>query len=419
MELFPLFAGVLVVSALLAWLNHRLLRLPPTIGVMVLALGVSFLLHAGDAVGLGVEDRAVELLERLRFREALLDCMLAFLLFAGALHVDLGDLGGQRRVVGLLATVGVLATTALVGAAGYGLAQLVGVPLRFQDALLFGALIAPTDPIAVLGILKRTGAPKSLETKITGESLFNDGIGVVVFGVVLAWAAGGGGHGGELSVEGTSLLLLREVGGAVVLGGLGGWVAYLLLRSVDDHHVEILVTLALATGLYTAALALHSSGPLAVVVAGLLVGNSGRRLAMSEASRRRLDDFWEVVDEVLNVMLFVLIGLEVLVLEAEPWTVAAGLVAIPLVLVARFLSVGTTVAALRARRSFTPGVVRILTWGGLRGGISVALALSIPESLPAREAILVVTYLVVVFSIVVQGLTVGRLADRLTGGGAR
>ncbi|MEM7309927.1 MAG: sodium:proton antiporter [Planctomycetota bacterium] len=411
MDLFPLFSAVLATAALFSWLNHRFIKLPTTIGVMLIALVMSLGLIALNLVGVEVREPAVELLEQLRFREALLDCMLAFLLFAGALHIDLNLLLGQKRVIGVLATVGVVVTTFLVALMTWAVTAMVGLEVSFLHCLLFGALISPTDPIAVLGILKQAKAPKSLATKIAGESLFNDGIGVVVF-LVMMQLAGGGGHGGDgggMTVGDIGVLFSREVFGGVVVGLGTGWLAYLLIRSVDHYQVEVLITLALAMGGYTLAMSMHASGPLSVVVSGLLMGNTGRAIGMSAVTRERLDTFWELIDEILNVVLFVLIGLEVLVLDFSGPVLLVAVLAIPITLFARFLSVGSTVTALRRVRDFTPHAVKIMTWGGLRGGISVALALSISPDVPARDLILTVTYVVVCFSILVQGLTVKRL----------
>ena len=406
MDAFAFLSLVIATAAILAWINHRFVGLPTTIGVMLVALLMSLGLLAGDLLGLGLTAPIEDLLERFDFGGSLLEIMLAFLLFAGSLHVDLELLRGQRWVIGLLATAGVVATTGLAGLALLAVSNTLDLGLSTLHCLVFGSLIAPTDPIAVLGILKSAGAPASLEAKITGESLFIDGIGVVVFGVLAGLL---GGHGDHAADAGSvALLFLQEVGGAAVLGLGGGWLCYRLLASVDDHTVEVLLTLALCMGLYALALAVHASGPLTAVLAGLLIGNSGRAHAMSDASRERLDTFWEIVDGVLNVVLFVLIGMEVLLLSWDGAALAAGLVAIPLVLAARFLSVGATVTALRRRRTFTPHAVKIMTWGGLRGGISIALALSLAPG-AARDTLLMVTYVVVVFSILVQGLTVGRL----------
>ncbi|MFT7462050.1 MAG: CPA1 family monovalent cation:H+ antiporter [Pseudohongiellaceae bacterium] len=418
MDAFTFLSVVIATAALLAWFNHRFIGLPSSIGVMLVALLMCLGLEAADALGAQLTAPVAALLERFDLGHSLLDVMLAFLLFAGSLHVDLEDLKGQRWVIGILATAGVLVSTALVGVGLWLIAPLLGIELQLIHCMVFGSLIAPTDPIAVLGILKQANVPKSLETKITGESLFNDGIGVVVFSVLLGLSAAqggeahGSGHGPILDVAGVATFFAQEVLGAVVLGLAGGWIVFFMLRSVDDYVVEVLLTLALCMGLYTAAIALHTSGPLTAVVAGLLMGNTGRRLGMSAKTRGHLDAFWELVDGILNVVLFVLLGMEVLLLTFDGAAAVVGLIAIPLTLVARFLAVGGTVFALKRRRTFTPHAIKIMTWGGLRGGISIALALSIGQAMPAaaRNTLLLVTYVVVVFSIFVQGLSVGRLA---------
>lgn len=422
MSLFDVIAILIVLAALFAYVNHRLLKLPPTIGLMVMALAMSLVLLAVDAVWPGLE--LVHLIkglleERIDFNEALMHGMLGFLLFAGALHVDLGDLALQKRIIAILATLGVIGSTFLVGAMVWLITDLLGVPLRFVHCLLFGALISPTDPIAVLGLLKKLGAPRSLATKIAGESLFNDGVGVVVF-LALVSIAGLGAHGQEQVTAGAvaRLLLVDAVGGAV-FGFAVGYIAYRMLRSVDNYQVEMLISLALVAGGYALADNLHLSGPIAMVVAGLLIGNHGRSFAMSATTRQHLDKFWELIDEVLNAVLFVLIGLEVLVLTFKGTYLLAGLIAIPAVLLARFVCVGLPIAVLRPIRQFTPHAVKAMTWSGLRGGISVALALSLKDMLDAddqqiaaRATILVMTYVVVVFSIIVQGLTVSALLRR-------
>jgi CPA1 family monovalent cation:H+ antiporter len=431
-SIFSLASAALVTAAVFSWLNYRFIGLPTTIGVMLIALGMSLALHLLAVVGFDVETPVRDLLERIEFSESLLQVMLAFLLFAGALHVDLERLRSQKWVIGILATAGVVASTAIVGACTVALSGLLELGLGPVQCLLFGALISPTDPIAVLGILKTAGVPKSLETKITGESLFNDGIGVVVFMVILQIAAGApdASHGAAavhgaadaaahtLGALDVAKLFVVEVGGALALGLVCGWIAYRMIKTVDGYQVEVLITLALCMGLYSLASALHASGPLAVVVAGLFIGNSGRTYGMSAQTTEHVDRFWELIDEILNVVLFVLIGAEVLVIRLTGSALAAGLLAIPFVLGARLVAVGGAVALLSRFRSFTRGVVPLLTWAGLRGGISVALALSIPASVAGREVILTMTYVVVVFSIVVQGLTVAPLARRLIAGAA-
>ena len=404
MSLFEVVGALLTLAALFSYLNERTFRLPATIGLMLIALLMSLGLIAVGELGWGVENQARSLLTDIDFSATLLHGMLGFLLFAGALHVNLEDLMRQKWVISSLATAGVVISALIVGGLTWMALQWLGLKLSFIYCLLFGALISPTDPIAVLGILRSAGAPKSLETKITGESLFNDGIGVVVFIVLMGIAEGA--H--ELDMAEIGLLFAQETLGGALFGLAIGLLAYWMLKDVDNYPVEILITLALATGGYALAEGLHLSAPIAIVVAGLLIGNHGRALAMSEKTREHLDTFWELVDEVLNAVLFVLIGLEVLVLQFTTGYLLAGLLAIPIVLLARWISVGIPVSLLRMRRDFSPGVVRIMTWGGLRGGISVALALSLSPGVE-RDVILAVTYTVVVFSILVQGLTVSRL----------
>ncbi|MCH9648628.1 MAG: sodium:proton antiporter [Deltaproteobacteria bacterium] len=404
MGLFDILAVLLSLAAVFSYINHRFIRLPTTIGVMLIALVASLLVLLLGQFGFHLEDDARRLLGAIDFNRAVLDGVLSFLLFAGALHVNLNDLREQGRVIGALATFGVLLSTALVGVFSWAIFGAFGLAVTLPFCFLFGALISPTDPIAVLGIVRKAGATKSLETKITGESLFNDGVGVVIFLVLLSVATGGGDvAGGEIA-----FLFAKEVFGGAIWGFLLGWLAYSMLKSVDNYQVEVLITLALVTGGYAGASALHLSGPIAMVVGGLMIGNHGRRFAMSETTREHLDTFWELMDEVLNVVLFVLLGLEVLAFTFSGSFLLAGLVMIPAVLLARFIAVLFPVMLLRPFQRFSPYAIRILTWGGLRGGISVALALALPPS-EAREPILAVTYLIVVFSILVQGTTVGRL----------
>ncbi len=420
MDWFQLIAALLSVAALFSYLNHRFLGLPSTIGLMLIGLAASLSVVAAGNLFPGLERAVVELLARIDFDKVLMEGLLGFLLFAGALHIDINDLAEQKLVIALLATLGLLASTAIIGGAIWLVLDLVGRELPFIVCLLFGALISPTDPIAVLAVLKTLGAPKSLETKIAGESLFNDGVAVVLFLAILGVAGLTGTHGvdasageGDLALAVIGLFVLETLGGALfgLLAGLG---VYGLMRSIESYEVEILLSLALVAGGYALALALHVSGPIAMVVAGLLIGNQGRRFAMSERTREHLDTFWLLIDEILTAVLFVLIGLEFLLIPIDSTWLAMGLVAIAVVLGARVVAVGVPVLALRPLRDFTPHAVKVLTWGGLRGGISVALALSLKTSLGARnpaayEGILVMTYVVVVFSIVVQGLTIAPL----------
>lgn len=404
MDLFNILAILLTLTALFSYLNHRYIGLPVTIGVMLIALSMSLLLNLLGSFGLDLEQQAERMLREIDFDKTLLHGMLSFLLFAGALHINLNDLAERKWSISLLATVGTLLSTFIVGTLAWWVLGWFGIELSYIYCLLFGALISPTDPIAVLGILKHAGAPKSLEIKISGESLFNDGVGVVIFLVILEVATGT--H--QPSVGHIGLLFTQETVGGGLFGLALGYLAYQMLKSVDNYQVEILITLALVTGGYALADALHLSGPIAMVVAGLLIGNHGRLFAMSEKTRDRLDVFWELVDGILNAVLFVLIGLEVLVLTFTQQYLLASLLMIPLVLLARFIAIGIPVTLLRPFRVFSPGAVRIMTWGGLRGGISVAMALSLPLG-PQRDVILAITYVIVIFSIVVQGLTIGRL----------
>ncbi len=407
MKLFNILAILITLSAGFSYINHRFIRLPTTIGLMAISLLVSLGLIALGSLGFGLEEDARVLLNSIDFDETLLHGMLSFLLFAGALHVNLVDLARQKYIIGTLATFGVIGSTFIIGLASWWVLGWLGMDLPFIYCLLFGALISPTDPIAVMGILKKARVPASLETKITGESLFNDGVAVVVFLVILQIATGTQ----SITVASVAGLFIKEALGSLVFGLIIGAIAYWMLKSVENYQVEILITLALVTGGFALADILHLSGPIAIVVAGLLIGNHGRMLAMSDEVRDHLDQFWELVDEILNAVLFVMIGLEVLILTFNGSYLLAGIILIPLLLIVRFICVGIPVVILKRFRSFSPHVIKIMTWGGLRGGISVALALSLPAG-PYREAILAVTYMIVVFSIIVQGLTIGKLVKR-------
>lgn len=403
MSLIHTITILICLSALFSYLNHRFIKLPITIGLMAMSLAMSLGLVFSRTFGVSLGHEAGQFIRGIDFNEALMHGMLGFLLFAGALHVDLDELLDVKWVVGTLAVVGTILSSLITGALGYLLFRFVGLDLPFLYCLLFGALIAPTDPIAVMGILQKAGLPKSLELKIVGESLFNDGVGVVMFLVVLNLLPKA-----SISFIDVGALFLEEAVGGAALGAALGYAAYHMLRTVDNYQVEILITLALVTGGFAVADLLHTSGPIAVVVAGLLIGNHGRKWAMSDTTREHLDNFWVLVDELLNAILFVLIGLEVLVLSFQYAYLMAGLVAIPLVLFARWLSVFAQVQLFSLVREFSRRAITILTWGGLRGGISVALALSLPAG-PKRDALVTITYVVVVFSILVQGLTIGKV----------
>jgi CPA1 family monovalent cation:H+ antiporter len=409
MTAFQVAALLITLAAIFSYVNHRWLRLPTTIGLMLISLVFSLGIVAAGTRVPEVRAQAAAFLERAAFDQTLLQGMLGFLLFAGALHIDLDALSAHQLPITVLATIGVLISTAVIGVLGFLASGYLGLGLRLIDCLVFGALISPTDPIAVLGVLKRLGAPKDLEIQIGGESLFNDGVGVVVFLALTGIASGAGAGGGHIA-----LLFVTEAIGGALFGLAIGWVGYRMCKSIDQYQVEVLISLAVVAGGYALANAIHTSGPIAMVCAGLLLGNQGRRFAMSDTTREHLDDFWELVDEVLNAVLFVLIGLEVLAITYSSRWMVAGAVAIPILLCARWISVALPIGILRRSRPFRRGTIRILTWGGLRGGISVALALSLPPG-PVRDGLLVMTYVCVVFSIIVQGTTVQKVFVRLVG----
>lgn len=405
MPLVDTLTILVCLAALFSYVNHRWLQLPMTIGLMAVALAFSLLLLALGKLGFGVEADAQRFIGGIDFNEALMHGMLGFLLFAGALHVNLDELLDLKWVIATLALVGTVLSSVITAALGYWLFDLVGMPLPFLYCLLFGALIAPTDPIAVLGVLRQARLPRAMELKVVGESLFNDGVGVVIFLVALNLLPKP-----SVDVSDIAVLFVTEALGGAVLGLALGYLAYRMLRSIDNYQAEILITIALVMGCFSLAEVLHTSGPIAVVVAGLLIGNHGRQWAMSETTREYVDSFWELLDELLNAILFVLIGLEVLILRVQWPYLAAGLVAIPLVLVARWFSVILQVKGLSFFRDFDRKTVTLLTWGGLRGGVSVALALSLPSS-PMRDAVVTITYMVVVFSVLGQGLTLNRVLN--------
>ena len=399
-------AVCLVLTALLAYLNQRFIGLPITIGVMMAALLLSLALVGLDAAGLDYGLRRYEesLLRSIDFSNVLMQGMLSLLLFAGALQVDLSELKAYRWQVGALSVVSTLLSTLAVGFGTWLALPWVGLELPFIYCLLFGSLISPTDPIAVMGILETAGAPKNLELVIVGESLFNDGFGVVVFSLLLGVLASG-----AVPTAGHALqLLLHEAGGGLLLGLVLGYLSIRMLRSVDSYQVEVLLTLAAVTGGYALASRVHVSGPLAMVVAGLMIGNGGRALAMSDTTRYYVDLFWELVDEILNAVLFVLIGMEVLLVAFSTGTLYAAVVAMAVTLLARALTVGLPVAMLHGAFKLPRGSGWVLTWGGLRGGISVALALSLPPG-AQRDVVLALTYCIVVFSILGQELTLGKV----------
>lgn len=414
MDLLQLIATLLTITAVFAWANERFLKLPTSIGVMLIGLVISAAMLGLEQLDLGVAKHARDIIGAVDFNYTLMQGMLSVLLFAGALHVNLEHLAEQKWVIGAMASIGVIMSTFIVGTLTFLLLTVLGIDIPFIYCLIFGSLISPTDPIAVLAILKTMHVPKSLETKIAGESLFNDGVGVVVFLVLLGIAVPTAAHGGHApGAADIVILFITEAGGGALFGFIIGLLAYRMLRKLDNYSVEVLITLALVIGGYTLAMYLHLSGPIAVVVAGLLIGNQGRMLAMSDKTREHLDMFWELLDEILNALLFMMIGLELLTLNITSNAVIAGLLVIPIVLLARFVSVGSPIAVMRTRKEFEPHVVKILTWGGLRGGISVALAMSLPTG-ETRDLLLIMTYIVVLFSIIVQGLTIKNLMEKST-----
>ncbi|MBO1516506.1 cation:proton antiporter [Psychrobacter celer] len=409
LTILEISAIFLSITALLTYVNHRFIGLPTTIGVMVISIVLSI-----GAIFLGflgfdqLIDYEVSLLEQLDFTEVLLDGMLSMLLFAGALHVNIGDLKRYRLPIGILACVGTLVSALLIATALYLMLPFFGFGLPFLWCLLFGALISPTDPIAVMGILSSAGAPKSLETVIAGESLFNDGIGVVIFVLLLGILS----SGDIPTANYVAHTLAVEAGGGIVFGLVLGAILYYMLKSIDSYQEEVLLTLAGVIGGYALASHWHLSGPLAMVMMGLMVGNRGRALAMSDKTRHYIDLFWELIDEILNAILFVLIGLEVVMIAySGNLFIAAGLT-IVIALLARFIVVGMTTKTLQRQLDLPTGAWKVLTWGGLRGGISVALVLQLPTG-AERDILLALTYAVVIFSILVQGLSVGKVAKSI------
>ena len=407
MNALDLAAALVSLAAAFGVLNYFVLRLPSTIGMVIIALATSLSLMLVDLLvpGFGIDDVVRREVLGIDFSEAILHGMLGFLLFAGALHVDFEALRDQKWAVALMASLGVIISTVVVGA---GFHALTAVP--FAVALVFGALISPTDPVAVLGLLKVVKVPKSLEAKIAGESLFNDGVAFVAFLFMMAIAFGADDGGSPGALEALRLFVV-EAGGGALLGGASGWIVFQAMQRIDDYALEVLLTLALVMGGYALADALHISGPITVVVAGLLIGPSGVKHGMSEKTRNYVVSFWRLIDEILNAILFLLIGLEVFALSFEERDIELGLLCIPLVILARFVAVAIPIGLLRFRRTFTRGVLPIMTWGGIRGGISVALVLSLPPN-PWQHLLLTATYVVVIFSIVAQGLTMERVVRR-------
>jgi len=410
MALYDAFAILTVLAALFAYLNHRFIKLPGTIGIMLISLVCSLAVIVIGRIDPGLVSEVTRLVKSIDLYTLLMKVMLSFLLFAGAIHLDGRAVRSEGLSILSFSTIGTLLSTFFVGGLFFWICLLLHFPVGFLYCLLFGALISPTDPIAVLSILRQANIPASLETKISGESLFNDGVAVVIFITIYEIIEGGAAH---LNAWRITELFLREAGGGLLLGVVLGYLGFLLIGSIDNYQVEVLITVAIVMGGYLLAERLQISGPLAMVVAGLITGNKSRKDGMSETSRDYIDKFWEMIDEFLNALLFLLIGFELLALPLRKEFLILGLACIPIVLAARYLSVLLPMGLLRYWTTFEKNMVPLLTWGGLRGGISVALALSIPAEMQG-ELFVVVTYIVVLFSILVQGLTIGRVAKRLS-----
>ncbi|MGV8880362.1 MAG: cation:proton antiporter [Sphingobacteriaceae bacterium] len=409
MDTQEIIAITIVLTAIFSYINHRFIKWPPTIGIMVLSLVSSLLLVGFSNSKSVLSEKVIQLATSVDFQEVLMNFMLSFLLFAGAIHIDASKLKKQLIPVIVLATVGILISTVVVGYLVWWLFGLFHEPVPLIYCLLFGALISPTDPIAVLGILKAAKIPNSLELKISGESLFNDGVAVVVFVSLAEIARSTSGNFSLLAISG---FFLEEAVGGLIFGAILGYIGYWALRSIDDYKVEVLITLAIVMGGYFIAGHLHVSGPLAMVIAGLITGNKSRRESMSDVTRDYLGKFWELIDEILNAVLFLFIGLEMIIIRVNPIIFIIGLISIFIVLLARWVSVFLPVLFLSFKIKFEKHAVTMLTWGGLRGGISVALALSL-SSMMYRDQFVLITYIIVVFSILVQGMTIGKLAKWL------
>lgn len=409
MAVYNVFAIITVLAALFAYINYRFIRLPGTIGIMLISLVSSLILILIGCIDPSVLSGVTQLVKSIDFYTVLMKVMLSFLLFAGAIHLDGASLRAQRVSILTFSTISTILSTFLVGILLYAVCSLLGSPVGFIYCPLFGALISPTDPIAVMSILRQAGIPATLETKISGESLFNDGVAVVIFITIYEAMRAGAGH---LHAGDVIWLFVREAAGGVALGAVLGYAGYFLLSSVDHYQLEVMLTLGVVTGGYLLADVLGVSGPLAMVVAGLITGSKSRVEAMSETTRDYIDKFWEMVDEFLNAILFLLIGFEILVLPFDRIYIVLGLVSIPIVLLARYLSVLMPIGVLKYLTAFERNELPLLTWGGLRGGISVALALAIPAGMQGKLFV-VITYIVVLFSILVQGLTIGKVARRM------
>jgi CPA1 family monovalent cation:H+ antiporter len=411
---FDLAAIVIVCAAVFGYLNNRFIGLRQTTGLTIMGAVASLIVVGINrlAPDIAFDRQLIGLLKQIDFRYTLMEGLLSFLLFAGALHVDLQAMKRSAWLIVVVTFSGVLISAALIGGAAWLAAMLSGIALPAVWCLLFGTLISPTDPVAVLGVLKSAKVPATLEATVAGESLFNDGVGIVAFTVVLGIATGAG----DASLLEASRLFVAEALGGAILGLAAGWTCFMLLRPINEHNLEVLITLALVMGGYALAHRLHVNGPIAMVVAGLIIGNHGRRLAMNDVTRDHVTKFWSLIDELLNAVLFLLIGIEVIIVLEDRTFLWFGLGAIPIALAARAISVGLPLLVVPRRWSLRRGSYAILVLGGVRGGISIALALSIPEG-PYKHVIVVATYVVVVFSVVGQASVVGVVARRFFASG--
>lgn len=408
MDFFHLFSILIVLSAGFAYINFRFLRLPNAIGLMFVSLLFSLVVLVLGHYFPTFKNSIAEQMESINFSELLLEGMLSFMLFAGAIHIKFKDLNNEKLSILLFSTISVLISTFVIGFVSFYLLNFMGIKVDLIHAMLFGALISPTDPIAVLSILKTAGVTKSLETKIAGESLFNDGVAVVVFITILKLAK----PGTDFDIQKIAMLFGQEAIGGIVLGLVIGYIGFKLIASINNYQVEVLITLAIVMGGYTFAHYTHVSGPLAMVVAGLITGNQGRRLGMSDVTAEYVDKFWELIDEILNAVLFVLIGLELLIIQTSQKVLFAAVILLFVTLITRYISVYIPSIAVRLKEKITQKTILILTWGGLRGGISIALALSIaPEY--SKDVWVTITYVIVCFSILVQGMTIGKFAKKM------
>ena len=407
MELFHLFSILLVLAVLFAYINFRVVKLPGTIGLMAVSLFFSILILLSGQLLSPVRNMVADMLVKINFSDLLLEGMLSFMLFAGAIPIKYDDLKSEKLSIFFFSTVSVIISTFVVGLVTFYLLSLFGIKISLINALLFGALISPTDPIAVLSILKNAGIPKSMETKIAGESLFNDGVAVVVFITILQLAK----PGAELNTGNILLLFGQEAIGGIILGIILGFVGYKLFSSIDNYKIEVLLTLAIVMGGYTLAHFIHVSGPLAMVVAGLITGNRGKSMGMSETTAEYVDKFWELIDEILNTLLFVLIGMELLIIRSNITIIIISVLLIVVIIGTRFFSIWLPSIIIRLKEKIPRSTLIVLTWGGLRGGISIALALSVPDHLN-KDILVTITYIVVCFSILVQGLTISKVAKK-------